>query len=266
MTRPPVGDPASRPDDAHGPLVSVLMPAWNSAETLAEAVGSVRRQTFRDWELLIVDDASTDATHAMAEAIAHDDTRIRVLAHDRNEGAAAARNRALGVARGRYIAFLDADDLWLPEKLERQVRFMRQTGAALSHTGYFRRRAGRADRRVSVPDSVSYEELLRGNVIGCLTAMYDTARCGRVPMRAIPRRHDFALWLDIVKRTGPARGLDLPLAVYRMSPNSLAANKIRATGDTWRMYRREIGLTRGQALVCLLSHLWRRASRRGVKS
>lgn len=266
MSRQRDGDAACRPDDPDGPQVSVLMPAWNAAATLAEAVASVREQTFASWELLIADDASTDETRAIAEALAGTDPRIRLLAHDRHEGAASARNRALAASRGRYVAFLDADDLWLPEKLERQVRFMCDTGAALSHTGYVRRRAGRADRRVSVPDAVGYEDLLRGNVIGCLTAMYDTASCGKVPMRAIPRRHDFALWLDIVKRCGPARGLDLPLAVYRVSPHSLAANKIRASADTWRMYRREIGLTRGQALTCLLSHLWRRATRRDAKS
>lgn len=257
---------ARRPGDPDGPQVSILMPAWNADETLAEAVASIQAQTFGDWELLIADDASTDGTRATAEALAAADPRIRVLVRDRHEGAAAARNRALEASRGRYIAFLDADDLWLPEKLERQLAFMRQSGAVLSFTGYVRRRAGRPDRRVTAPASVSYEELLRGNVIGCLTAMYDSARCGRIPMRRIPRRHDFALWLEIVKRSGPAQGLDLPLAIYRVSPNSLAANKIRATADTWRMYRQEVGLTRGQALRCLLSHLWRRAIRRDAKS
>ncbi len=251
---------------AGAPLVSVLMPARNAAATLAASVDSVRAQGLAEWELLIADDASTDATLSLARALAASDERIRVLdAPAGHAGAAQARNRALVVARGRYIAFLDADDLWHPDKLERQIAFMTETGAALSYTGYLRRKAGR-DRRVRVPATVGYDELLRGNVIGCLTAVYDTALCGRAPMPPIPRRHDFALWLDILRRTGPARGLDLPLAVHSVSGRSLSANKLAATADTWRMYRDVIGLTRAQALGCLSSHLWRRATRRDSRA
>lgn len=239
------------------------MPAWNAAATLAAAVDSVRAQGLGDWELLIADDESTDATLAVARTLAAADGRIRVLAAPAGHtGAAGARNRALAAARGRYIAFLDADDLWHPEKLERQIAFMARTGAALSYTGYLRRKAGRPDRRVRVPAAVGYDELLRGNVIGCLTAVYDSARCGRTPMPPIARRHDYALWLDILRRTGPAQGIDLPLAVHAVSGRSLSANKLAATVDTWRMYRNIVGLSRGQALGCLAAHLWQRATRR----
>lgn len=240
------------------PDVSVLMPILNAEATLAEAVCSVVNQTCTSWELVISDDGSEDGSLQVARTCAGSDSRIRVLAADRRTGAAAARNRALAAAHGRYIAFLDADDLWLPEKLERQIDFMRATGAALSFTAFTRRRPGARDRTQPVPATVDYEALLHGNVIGCLTAIYDTERVGKRPMAEIPRRHDFALWLEIVKETGLAHGLNEPLAIHRMSRGSLSANRIAAVRDTWRMYRQVVGLPRLRAAECLLSHLVKR--------
>lgn len=243
------------------PGVSVLMPVHNAEATLSEAVRSVIGQTSSDWELVIADDGSEDGSVRAAQAIAASDDRISVLSAERKTGAAAARNRALAAARGRYIAFLDADDLWLPEKLERQIGFMRTTGAALSFTAFTRRRPGARDRVQPVPATIDYDTLLRGNVIGCLTAIYDTARTGKRPMAEIPRRHDFALWLEIVKEAGLAHGLNEPLAIHRMSRGSLSANRIAAMRDTWRMYRQVIGLSRLTAAECLISHLIKRAIR-----
>ena len=243
------------------PSVSVIMPARDAEATLAEAIGSVLAQSFTSWELLIVDDASRDATRRIAEEHAAIDQRVTVIPSDSALGAAAARNRAISVASGRYIAFLDADDLWMPEKLERQLDFMRSTAAALTFTAFVRRFGTGRERVKRVPESVDYDDLLRGNVIGCLTAMYDREKVGRKYMPDIRRRHDFALWLDIVKQSGPARGLNEPLAVHRMHSQSLSANRLAATMDTWRMYRERVGLSRWQAGRNLAAHLVQRVFR-----
>ncbi|SFR15599.1 glycosyltransferase family 2 protein [Poseidonocella sedimentorum] len=240
-------------------LVSVIMPAWCAAPWLERAVLSVRNQTRTDWELFIVDDASTDDTAAIATRLARDDPRIRLLAQPRRSGAAQARNRAISQAAGRYIAFLDADDCWLPEKLETQIAFMERVGAGLSYTGFWRAR-GEKRREVAVPESVDHAALLRGNIIGCLTAVYDRERLGTRLMPDLPLRQDYALWLEILRELPRAHGLTTPLAVHHATPGSLSSRRLRAAAATWQVYRRE-GLGRGAASLCLGRHLLRRLAR-----
>lgn len=244
-----------------GPLVSVIMPAWQAAATLAAAIASVQAQSLVDWELLLVDDASDDQTVAIAAALAAADTRIRVLRQPSNRGTAQARNRGIHAARGRYIAFLDADDLWLPDKLERQISFMADTGTALSYTGFWREVAGQR-RQVRVPARVDHAALLRGNVIGCLTAIYDSAALGKVLMPDLRMRQDYALWLKILRLCPEARGLDIPLAVHRRRAESLSSGLWRSFRATWVMYRKAEGLGAVPALFYLVCHLMNRAHSR----
>lgn len=256
------------PSDGNPPItVSILMPAFNALHTLGEAVASVQAQSHTDWELLIVDDASRDGTYARAEALAAEDIRIRLLRHAENKGAAATRNTALAAAQGRYIAFLDADDLWHPDKLRRQLAFMAETGAAFSYTGFWRKYSGAGHaqspgqdpgREVHVPRSVDRNTLLRGNVIGCLTAMYDRAHLGDCPMPDLRMRQDFALWLDILTKTDRAQGLQAPLATHHQRPGSLTSNRLRAMRATWAMYRQHLGLPPHQAFRYMSQHLLRR--------
>lgn len=240
------------------PSVSVLMPVYNAARTLPRAVASLHAQDFADWELILSDDASTDRSWARAQELAGADTRIRAIRAETNGGAARARNAALDAARGRYIAFLDADDAWLPEKLSRQLGAMQSQGAALSYTGYWRVRPDGTRQEVRVPASVDYAGLLRGNIIGCLTAVYDSAALGKVPMPDIRRRQDYGLWLKILKRIPQAHGLPEPLALYHQSAGSLSSSKLSAQVDTWRLYRQIEGLSRTKAAACLAQHLWQR--------
>ena len=239
---------------AEPPAISVLMPAFRAAATLAEAVESVRAQSRGDWELVIVDDASDDATAEILARLAAAEPRIRAARLAVNGGAARARNRALAMARGRWIAFLDADDLWLPDKLARQIAFMEASGAALSYTGYIYADGPRR-RRVRVPDRVDRAGLLRGNVIGCLTAIYDSAALGKVEMPDIRLRQDYGLWLKILAKLPEARGLDEVLAVHRRHRGSLSAGGWRRLAATWALYRRTEGLGRLQAARCLAAHL-----------
>ncbi|NBB81565.1 MAG: glycosyltransferase [Verrucomicrobia bacterium] len=246
------------------PTVSVIMPAFNAQPTLQASAESVLAQSFRSLELIIVDDASLDETRDVANQLLENDDRVVFRRHVENQGAAVARNSALALAKGRYIAFLDADDLWLPEKVTRQIAFMEETDAAFSFTGFWRENAKSATpgrREVKIPARVDYKTLLRGNVIGCLTAMYDRSKLGDCPMPNLRMRQDFALWLEITSRTGLAFGLTEPLAVHRERPGSLASDKIKASVATWRLYHEHLGLGRFRSSYFLINHLLRRVRR-----
>ncbi|WP_264214794.1 glycosyltransferase family 2 protein [Leisingera thetidis] len=251
-------DPAAAGASAAAPLVSVVMPAYNAAAVLGRAVASVRAQTLADWELLIADDGSRDGTGALARAEAAREPRIRVLALPENRGAAAARNLALAAARGRYIAFLDADDTWLPQKLARQVGWMQAEGIAFSYTSYLRG-DGQAWSLRRAPASVTRRQLLRGNAIGCLTAVCDRQMLGDFTMPGFRRRQDYALWLQLLRRVPQAHGLDEPLACYWREKGraSLSSNLLKGARGTLQVYREQEQLSWPLALWCLLRHLSR---------
>lgn len=230
------------------PAVSVVTPIWNAAATLAATVASVQAQSLADWEMLLVDDGSTDGSRTLARTLAAADSRIRVLAQDANLGAAAARNCGIRAARGRFIAFLDADDLWRPEKLALQLGFMRDGGHGLVFAAYRRVTADGAPLgTVRVPARISRDDLLKGNVIGCLTAVYDTAVFGKVEMPPLARRQDYGLWLELLRRTPYAHGLPQVLADYRVRRGSLSADKFGAAHATWTLYREVERLSRLRA-------------------
>lgn len=244
------------------PLISVIMPAFDAAAHLPRAVASVRRQTRKDWELWISDDESRDRTVALAKSFAAHDPRVKVLTKGvrGKKGAAAARNRAISAARGRFLAFLDADDEWLPEKLDRQVGLMLTEGAALTFTGFWRQKALRR-HEVKVPSRVTGRGLLRGNVMGTLTVMCDRGQLGDITFPSLALRQDYALWLDLLHRTEAAIGLQAPLAVSHVTQGSLSSNRWRATRATWQVYRQHAGLGPLASGYCLASHLARRLRR-----
>jgi teichuronic acid biosynthesis glycosyltransferase TuaG len=232
------------------PLVSVVMPVWNTAGHVGEAIASVRAQSFGAWELIVVDDASDDGSAGVVAAAAAGDGRIRLLRHDENRGAAAARNTALGSARGRFIAFLDSDDLWKPEKLVTQLAHVERTGAAIVFSAYERiDAAGRVTGIVRPPPKVSRAAMFGRNHIGMLTALYDTRATGGVRLFPDVRlRQDYGLWLSILRDVDEGVGLPEVLASYRVRPGSLSADKIAAARATWHVYRRLEGLPLHRAL------------------
>lgn len=227
--------------------VTVVMPVHEAEATLAASIASVRGQTHQDWRLILVDDASSDGSAQIAGAAAADDERIELVPLASRSGAAVARNTAIALARSRYIAFCDADDLWLPTKLERQLAFASSTDSPLTFTSYVKIHGTDAvdaaswsgsDRVVRARDRVTYRDLRLGNVIGCSTAMYDAEVFGNRPMPLIDRRQDYALWLDLLRDGAVARGLDEPLVLYREGGrSSLSSNKLQAAGYNWRIYR-----------------------------
>ena len=219
-------------------VVSVITPIYNSEEFLQETIQSVLDQTYTKWELILINDCSTDNSLYIAERAAQKDNRIRVIKLDHNSGPAIARNTGIEKAKGKYIAFLDSDDMWLPNKLEKQISFMEENHIPFTYTSYEKIDEDGSSRGIiSVPEKVTYKELLNTNVIGCLTAIYNIEQLGKVYMPNIRKGQDYGLWLKILKKGITAYGINEPLARYRVRKNSVSSNKLRAARYQWIIYR-----------------------------
>lgn len=211
------------------PLVSIVMPVFNAERFLRDAVLSVTRQDYEHWELIMVDDCSTDRSGEIASALSAEDERILYLCNRANSGAGVSRNRAIEAAKGDYVAFLDADDLWVSNRLRVHVDFMESRSIAFSHSSY-----GYVDAngypigtefRVS-HEPVTYTRLLRRPEISCLTAMYNAKLIGKYYMSAHRRKQDYSLWLKITKDGYSSVPIDKVLAYYRQTPQSATGNKL----------------------------------------
>lgn len=225
-------------------MISIITASHNSSLFIGETINSVINQSYTNWELIIVDDSSKDDSVEVIQSFTHQDSRIKLICLERNSGAAVARNRALSEASGRYIAFLDSDDCWVPRKLEKQLNFMRQNNFPFTFTAYNKmNECGQVFERVCIPERVNYFDLLKVCSIGCLTAMYDSEYFGKVFMPHIRKRQDLGLWLKLLKKVDYAYGLDEVLASYRVRPNSISANKLNAASYTWRLYREHENLS-----------------------
>ncbi len=221
-------------------LVSVITPAYNAAHFLEEAVKSVQNQTFSDWEMIIVDDCSTDETFSLAQRLAENDQRIKVLRNKKNSGVAATRNKAMDAATGEYIAFLDSDDLWLPQKLERQVKFMAEGQYALTYTNYqkFDSQTGeRQSKIIRAPATMTSRHIYGNTSIGCLTVMVNRKITGPFHMPLIGHTEDNITWQEILARGYIAHRLDEVLSLYREGNTSLTSSKREAAKQQWHTYR-----------------------------
>lgn len=220
-------------------LVSIVTPTFNSDEFIRDAIVSVQRQTYQNWEMLVVDDASSDDTCKIVNEFVKSDERIKLMRQSVNGGAAIARNVAINVANGRFIAFLDSDDIWREKKLECQLALFKKTNAPLVYSGYEKidQYGNRQGRIVTVPERIDYAGLLNATVIATVTAIYDTECVGRVLMPDIRKRQDYALWLKILRLGGEACAVMEPLAYLRKRPGSVSSNKISAAKYVWKVYR-----------------------------
>jgi teichuronic acid biosynthesis glycosyltransferase TuaG len=226
------------------PDVSIVMPAFNAEEFLLAAVQSVWRQTHSSWELIVVDDASTDATRKLAEQFSRFDTRIKLIDGLGKIGVAAARNAAIDSARGDWIAFLDSDDIWHPAKLEKQLMFLANTGSPITFGDYVRiTSSGREINRVRAPEWTDYDRMLRSNFIGNLTAIYDRRRLPDLRFEGCGNE-DYVFWLTALRHLDCrilSTPSEEPLASYRVAANSLSGNKLRSARWQWETYRRKLG-------------------------
>ena len=213
-------------------LVSIITPMYNSGKFIKDTIDSVLSQTYKEWEMIIVDDCSTDISPEIVKSYVD----IRT---DKNGGVSNARNIALKNANGQYIAFLDSDDIWDKEKLEKQINFMKEKDCAISFTSYelIDEENKRLNKIVRVVPSIDYKTLLKGNILGCLTVIIDKSKLDfEIKMSGV-RHEDYVLWLSILKRGYIAYGIDDVLAQYRKSLTSLSGNKLKSAMWTWNIYR-----------------------------
>ena len=203
-------------------LVSVIMPSYNTAEYISESIASVRKQTYTDWELVIVDDCSADNTDEIVKPFLSD-KRIKYIKNETNSGAAVSRNRALREAKGKWIAFLDSDDLWHPEKLEKQISFMKKNDYHFSYTNYIEidETTNPNGRSVTGPKKVTRHGMYNYCWMGCLTVMYDAETIGLIQIADIKKNNDYAMWLKACKKAD-CYLLDEVLAKYRKRSGSIS--------------------------------------------
>lgn len=227
------------------PLVTVVMPAYNAARYVEEAIGSVITQTVTDWELIVVDDCSADDTCMLVEKLAEKDARIRLVRNAENSGVAKTRNRGLDLARGRYVAFLDSDDIWYPQKLEKQLALLERKKADLCYTSY--RLVKAADKahisNYLVPGETSFEDMLRQNRIGCSTVVMTRELANRHRFTTDFYHEDYVLWLRMLRQGAYFTGLRDVQVDYRFYPTSKAGNKLTSAKHRWEIYRSCLGLS-----------------------
>jgi len=236
-------------------LVSIITPCYNSEQFIERTVESIIDQTYSNWELLVIDDFSSDNSVNIVKRLIKLDSRIKLVQLEKNYGAAVARNKGIELAKGRFIAFLDSDDLWLPNKLKTQVKFMEKNNVSFSYSSYKLTNMMNNDKgSFIVPYRQSYKDILKTCSIGCLTAMYDVKKIGKVYMPIIAKRQDFGLWLRILKKVDYAYGIQEELAIYRMRKDSISGNKIKVAKYQWQIYRKEENLTLLNSLYYFLHY------------
>lgn len=232
-------------------LVSIVTPVYKAAGYIEQTIHSVQAQTYKDWELLLVDDCSPDNSQEIIERLSAEDNRIRYHRLQKNSGAAMARNTAISQAQGEYLAFLDSDDLWEPEKLSRQTQFMKEKGCAFSYTRIRMTDAegNTVKDNIAVPDKISYRGLLRQTVIATSTVMLNRTM---IPDFRMPLRRggqDYATWLQILRETGYAYGINESLTAYRTSSDSLSSNKLDSIRQVYEIQTQDEHISQLSAAV-----------------
>lgn len=247
-------------------FVTIVTPSWNSEKYIEETIRSVQSQTYQNWEMIIVDDCSTDNSVEIVKRIAAEDPRVKIFVQDVNGGAAKARNRAMQTGTGRFVAYLDADDIWKPNKLERQVAFMKMKKCGFSCTSYeVIDDDGRPKNKyIHMLPKVNYTGFLTNNLLQTVGIMVDTSIVDKkyLIMPDLRRRQDAATWLQILKAGYDCYGLDEILAEYRRTEKSLSSNKFKAVKGIWRLYRKVEHLSLPFSCYCFVRYaflaVWKR--------
>lgn len=229
------------------------MPAYNAEKYIEESICSILDQTYSCFELLIVDDHSTDATLDIIKKYANNDSRIKIFKNTSNLGVAESRNKAIESAIYKYICFLDSDDMWEPQKLEEYKNAFQQ-GATVLYSYYTRFSNEKKLNEVKCPLTIDYSELLKGNCIGNLTGAYNSEILGKIYQKKI-HHEDYLMWLEIVKKAGEAKCIPKSLARYRVESGSLSSNKIKSILWTWNIYKNELNYSYIYSIYLLLSSI-----------
>ena len=220
-------------------LISIITPVHNSGNFILETIKSVQEQTYSKWELILIDDCSTDNSVDSIEKIKENDPRISLIKNDKNSGPAITRNKGIKAAKGEFITFLDGDDIWKPNFLKTSLAMCLNNNYEFVFASYERKNEY-LEPYISdfiVPDKVSYHDVLKSCPISCLTAFVDIRRIGKYYMPELHKRQDWGLWLAILRNVDFAYGIKEPLAIYRMRKNSVSRNKLKLIPYVWKIYR-----------------------------
>lgn len=245
------------------PLVSIITPYYNSADFITATLDSILAQTYTNWELIVIDDKSTDNTTQIVEQFAQKHSNVKLIKLEKNGGVAHARNVGLEHTNGKYIAFLDSDDVWVPEKLSRQIQFMEERNLPMTFCAYHRiNEAGEIiSRKIAVPKTVSHQQLLAHNVIIFSTSLTLKSAVGDLKFKKAGHE-DWIFWLDLFKKYGSGYGINEPLTLYRIRSNSVSSNKLKVIGYTWKILREheKIGLLKSMYLFSkyAVATVWKR--------
>ena len=246
-------------------LVSIIVPVYNAEKFIKDTIKTVIDQTYENWELLLVNDCSTDKSVEIIKDYQQKDKRIKLFSNPKNSGAAVSRNKGIRESRGRYIAFLDADDLWEPKKLEKQVAFMQEKDCAFSFTGYeFADENGTPKgKKVYVPARLTYRGALRNTIISTITVMLDMQKLSKenVYMPNV-KSEDTACWWKVLKKIDQAYGMSEILSYYRRSSGSLSSNKFEAIKRVWNLYRNVENLNLIYSTYCFAGYAYNTVKKR----
>lgn len=245
-------------------MVSIVMPAYNAAQTIQDSIESVFAQTVSDWELIVIDDGSKDDTAAILTTLAAKDKRIRFLKNEKNRGASFTRNRAVALAEGEWIAFLDSDDLWKPEKLEKQLALVQECpNMVVCYTASsFIDDAGRSYGYVMPAiERLNYKTLLRKNLMSCSSVMIRASVMKGIKMPDDKMHEDYFVWLTVLREYGVAYGINEPLLIYRMCAHSKSSNRLKSAKMLFNSYR-AVGYTPVAAVFFVFRYMFHSVSKR----
>ena len=237
-------------------LISIITPVFNGEKFINDSIRSVLSQSYENWELLIVDDKSTDSTESIISNYLVKDKRVRYFKNEINLGPAGARNVAISNARGSYIAFLDVDDMWVKDKLQLTLDQLDQSKAPLVYTSYQRidENFTKVGRKINIPLEIHYRELLGNTAICTSTVLINREVTGDFLMEEV-YYDDFVAWLNILKRYGAAVGLNESLTLYRVVGGSISRNKIKSAKEVWKIYRKSQMLSPAQSFKFLMFYM-----------
>jgi len=225
--------------DVFFPLVSIIMPAYNAGKYISDSIASVISQTYQNWELIIINDYSKDNTPKIIENYANADSRIKVFSNSKNVGVSETRNKGIELATGNWIAFLDSDDMWHPQKLEKQIEKIKSNSADFIFTGasYVNEKGEAYSGVFCVPEKISFNELLFQNVISCSSVLLNKRLMKNIKMENDAIHEDFATWLRILRTGIIAYAIDEPLLIYRITKDSKSGNKFKTIKMTYNVFR-----------------------------
>lgn len=240
------------------PLISIIMPLFNSEAYVLESINSVVNQTYENWELILIDDASTDNTINTIKYFILKNEKVKLLTNKVNLGAAVTRNKGIEASIGDYIAFLDPDDLWKPQKLEKQLIFMSNENCDVCYCSYelINQKGNSINKTVLALKELSFSKLLKSNYIGNLTGIYNVSVLGKIKSPNLRKRQDWALWLKALEMSGkPAKGIQETLAYYRVHKNSISSNKFKLIKYNYWVYKKGLKFSSIKSLYFMLVFL-----------